>query len=377
LIASSDLLRVREDFPITRACVYLNHAAVSPLPLPAMAALNEAARRLAELGSERDRNHALLSRVRAQVARLLDAPPDTVAFVHGTTHGLGQLASGLDWEPGDNVVTIRGEHPANVLPWLNLERRGVTTRFVEPVAGAVTAEAVLAAVDRRTRVVALSFVEFWNGFRNDLDTIGRECRRQGVLLAVDAIQGLGALQLSVSRTPIDYLAAGAHKWLLGAAGIGIAYVHPDLVTRIQPPIVGIASVDGEGSYFEYSSQLAPDARRLQEGTFNLLGITALGASLELLASLDPAWIEERVVGLTRRLRAGLDAVGCTLVDPQQQQLSGIISFRHPNRPAAELQDELWRAGFRLSLRADFVRAAPHFYNTETEVDALLEMLDAR
>jgi len=367
---------LREQFPITRTTVFLEHAAVSALPAAALAAICTTARRLSEVGMDRPERQVLIDRVRAQAAQLIEAPTETVAFVRSTTYGLSMLAAGLDWSPGDNVVTIRGEYPANVYPWMNLARQGVETRLVEPTGGQVEPEAIFARTDARTRLVSVSFVEFWNGFRNDLDAIGRECRRQGILFAVDAIQGLGALQLSVARTPIDYLAAGAQKWLLGPQAIGMAYAHPDLITRIHPPVVGTDSVVRFEEYFEYDLTLPPNARRLEEANPNVLGLAGFGASLEMFLSLEPAWVEERVISLTRRLRAGLTALDYDLVDPQEVQRSGILSFRHRLRSAAEIHRPLAAARFRLSLRGDFLRASPHFYNSEAEIDALLERLAA-
>ncbi len=370
------LATLRQQFPITRSAAFFEHAAVSALPAPALAAICATAHRLAEAGIDRAERQVLIDRVRAQAARLIDAPSETVAFVRSTTYGLSMLAAGLEWSPGDNVVTIRGEYPANVYPWMNLARRGVETRLVEPTGGAVTPEAIFALTDARTRLVSVSFVEFWNGFRNDLDAIGRECRRQRILFAVDAIQGLGALQLSVARTPIDYLAAGAQKWLLGPQAIGMAYAHPDLITRVHPPVVGTDSVVRYEEYFEYDLSLPPNARRLEEANPNVLGLAGFGASLELLLAVEAAWAEERVISLARRLRAGLTTLDYALVEPQEVQRSGILSFRHRRRSAVEIHPLLREAGFRLSLRGDFLRASPHFYNSEAEIDALLERLAA-
>jgi selenocysteine lyase/cysteine desulfurase len=368
------LATLRRQFPITAQGAFLDHAAVAALPEPTATAIGAMARRLADVGLSRPERYALVERVREQAGRLIEARANTVAFVRSTTYGLSMLAAGLDWTAGDNVVTIRGEYPANVYPWMNLARVGVETRLVEPRQGAVVLEDLFARVDARTRLVSLSFVEFWNGFRNDLDTIGRECRRLGILFAVDAIQGLGALQLSVAKTPIDYLAAGAQKWLLGPQAIGIAYAHPDVIERIHPPVVGTNSVVRYEEYFDYDLTLPADAHRLEEASPNVLGLAGLEATLDLLSSLDSAWIEKRVVGLAARLRDGLTAAGYGLVDPQDVQRSGIISFRHPRRPATELYPLLGEAGFRLSQRRDFLRASPHFYNSEAEIDALLEHL---
>lgn len=369
-----DLVALRARFPITESCVYLNHAAAGPPSADGRDAMTEIIRSHSATGPSGQRSRALLDHVRQGCATLVGAHPSDIAFVRSTTYGIAILAASLPWSSGDNVVIAAGEFPGVVYPWLQAGRRGVETRFAASSQFGTSPEGVFAVVDGRTRVVMISFVEFRNGHRNDLAAIGDECRRRGIVFAVDAAQGLGALRLSVGDSSIDFLSVGGHKWLLSPQGTGFVYVHPRLAETLEPPIVGMDSVVRSDGFFEYSLTLAPNARRLEEASPNIVGAAGLGATLDLLAEFGTEWIERRVIGLAVRLRSGLLTAGAELVSPQPSQLSGIVSFRHPRRDSGALQNTLWDGGFRVALRGDFLRAAPHFYNSESEIDRLVEAI---
>jgi len=248
---------------------------------------------------------------------------------------------------------------------------------VQPQGGRISPEQVFALVDARTRVVALSHVEFWNGFRVDIEAIGAECRRREILFAVDVMQSAGALRVDVGRMPIDFCAAGAGKWLMGPPGIGFCYCVPDLLERLQPPIVGVCSVVGYDRYFEYDLTLAPTARRFEESVISILDTAALGAALELLLEVGLDAIEARVLSLSARLAEGLAGRGYELVEPwprARAESSGIVSFRKPGGRAREVLRDLEAAHVVARTHQDFVRLSPHFYNTEEEIDRVLEVL---
>jgi len=212
---NAKFLDIRKTFPITRKIVYLNHAGVSPFSTKVAAGL---ARHVIEQttygGTVEPRWTKRVEEARRQAARLINAKPAEISFVDNTTQGLNYFARGIDWRKGDNVVLPRIEFPANVYPWLSLKDRGVRVKFVRDREGRVLVEDIERAIDGRTRAVAMSFVEFSSGFKNDLARIGRICRKHGVYFVVDGIQGLGALSLDVKECLIDGLSAGAHKWLL-------------------------------------------------------------------------------------------------------------------------------------------------------------------
>ena len=368
-----DPLEARNLFPITEHYIYMNHAGVAPMSERARAAVLSVTETAAEqpLGEE---FWNVPQKLRESIATLINAEADSISLVRSTAHAISLLAGGLDWEPGDNVVGARGEYPANVYPWLALKDRGVEMRFASNAGGRVEPESVLELVDGRTRVVALSQVEFWNGYRVDLETIGRECRRRGVILAVDAIQSAGVLQLDMEKLPVDFLAAGSYKWLLGPLGIGFAYWHPDLIERVRPLLVGVGSVKRNMEFFDYDLDFVPTAQRFQESGISLLDAAAFQAAVDLFLEVGPAVVEERVLDLSAGLGERLADAGCELVEPwprRREESSGIVSFRKPGQSAQEVMRDLNAARVVCRTHADFVRLSPHFYNTEEEIDRVV------
>ncbi|HEX6350613.1 MAG TPA: aminotransferase class V-fold PLP-dependent enzyme [Candidatus Dormibacteraeota bacterium] len=375
-----DPVEARDLYPITRQYIFMNHAGVSPMSERARAAVESMAGQLSTKPLTTPLAMEEADRLRESLGRLFNCAADHIALTRSTAHGISLLAAGLDWQPGDNVVGARGEYPANVYPWVALRPRGVEFRLADNAGGRVSPEAVLGRVDGRTRVVALSHVEFWNGYRVDLETIGEECRKRGVILAVDAIQSAGALRLDLSRLPVDYAAAGSYKWLLGPQGIGFAWCHPDLLPRITPVLVGTSSVKDRMNYFSYPTDrvdFETTARRLEEGNASLLDMAAFSAAVELFLEVGPEVVEKRVLELAQRLAEGLDRQGYEVVGPwprEENERSGIVSFRKPGAPPQEILRDLQAAHVVGRIHADFVRLSPHFYNTEDEVDRVIEVL---
>jgi cysteine desulfurase/selenocysteine lyase len=371
-----DALEARNLFPLVEHYIHMNHAGVSPMSRRARAAIEQVVDASMNRPYRDGWAQYEADRVRELIARLINTSADSIALTRSTAHGMSLLAQGLDWKAGDNVVGAVGEYPANVYPWMALAARQVEYRQAKPVEGRVKPEDVFALVDARTRVVALSHVEFWNGFRVDLETIGAECRRRDIVFAVDVMQSVGALQVDVGRLPVDFCAAGAGKWLLGPSGIGFLFCTPALLERIRPVIVGARSVAG-GDYFTYDLTFAPGARRFEESVVSVLTTAAFGAALELLLEVGPEVIEERVLGLAARLAEGLVASGCEIVEPwprTQAESSGIVSFRKPGMKAQTVLRDLSAAHVIARIHRDFVRLSPHFYNTDEEVDRVLEVL---
>jgi selenocysteine lyase/cysteine desulfurase len=249
--------------------------------------------------------------------------------------------------------------------------------LAEPVDGRVTPESVLELVDERTRVVALSHVEFWNGFRVDLDAIGAECRRLGVIFAVDAIQSAGALRIDLSRLPVDYMCAGSYKWLMGPTGFGFLYCRPELVERVKPVLLGPGSVKRDTEYFDYDLDFAPTSRRFEESGKSLLDVVALQAAVDLFLDVGTDVVEKRVLDLSTMLGCGIAERGYEMVEPwprSREESSGIVSFRRPGASCQEVLRELNAAHVVGRTHADFVRLCPHFYNTEDEVRQVLDVL---
>jgi selenocysteine lyase/cysteine desulfurase len=314
---------------------------------------------------------------RKEVARLLHCKPAEIAFVTNTTEGLNLFARGVEWKKGDNVVLPRVEFPANVYPWLALRQQGVRIKFVAERGGRILVEDIEAAIDRRTRVVAISFVEFSSGFRNDLETIGRICARRGVYLVVDGIQGIGALDLDVGKCRIHGLSAGGHKWLLAPQGTGVFYCSAKVVRKLQHPMPGWMSVIGWDDYYNFNYKLFPDSRRYESAQKNYLGATGLLESLRLINRLRVGDVERHILGITDHLCDLLSGRGYRIFSPRSEgEKSGIVSFYPGKHKAERLCQRLFRQGFITSARQGRIRVSPHLYNTLEEMEQLARALPA-
>jgi cysteine desulfurase / selenocysteine lyase len=372
-----DWTSLREQFPVTRRWAYLDHAAVAPISAPAQRALVEWAADMADNGEVHEPQwNRRVNEVRRLAGQLLGADPLDVAFIKNTSEGVGIVAEGFPWQPGDNVVTAAEEYPANVYPWMNLRGRGVELRTVPSRGNRVAIDDVRAAMDGRTRVVSLSWVEFASGYRNDLAALGQLCRERGAFFFVDAIQGLGVLPIDVRQTPIDGLAADGHKWLLASEGAGVFYLRREWVERLHPVGVGWHSVVGATDFSKLDFTLKPHAGRWESGTLNVAGIHALGASLDLLLGAGIANVAERVRELTAYLCERASAAGLQVFSARESgEWSGIVSLvPPPGRDPRELKKHCRDEGIVINLRAGRLRVSPHCYNTAEEIDRLVGVL---
>ncbi len=369
---------LRDEFPVTRRWAFFDHAAVAPLTLRAQNALTEYAADLAENGDVNERRWVeRVEHVRGLFGRLLGCDPLDIAFIKNTSEGVGIVAEGFPWQAGDNVVIAAEEYPANQYPWLNLGRRGVEVRAVPSLGNRLPLDAVAAACDGRTRIVSLSFVEYASGYRNDLDSLGQMCRERGILFFVDAIQGLGALPLDVGKTPIDFLAADGHKWLLGPEGAGIFYIRRDLVERLQPLGVGWNSVVGSRNFSVIDFRLKPHAGRWESGSLNVAGIHALGASLELLLDIGIVTVAARIFALTDHLCAHLREKPRLAVFSSRLlgEKSPIVSIAYRDPAQVAVKKRLCRdEGVIVNQRAGRLRVSPHCCNSVEEIDRLAALL---
>jgi len=376
--AGLDASRWRHLFPITREMVHLNHAGVSPVSTRVVEAMTEFLDLSARTGTlHYDEMEARAERAREKFARLVNAATDEIAFIKNTSEGLARVANGIAWREGDQIVTTNLEYPSNVYPWWHLASRGVKTLMVAHRDGRLRMEDLDAALAPPTRLLAISSVEFGNGFRNDLETLGRMCRERGVWFCVDAIQSLGVLPLDVQRCGIDFLAADAHKWLLCVEGIGGFFVSRRLIREIDPVNVGWKSVVNRSDYFTYDLRFPDSALKFEEGSLNLCSLWGLDAALELILDVGVPAIERRVTHLLDRLVEGLAVRGYPVsssLEPAER--SGILTFRPraQGEDAKPLVRRLREAGFITVERAGSVRVSPHFYNNEEEIDRFLNTL---
>ncbi len=367
--------RYRKEFPHTsRGLIYLNHAAVSPMSQRVRQAISRLmdARQFEniEYWPQAMEEKNLL---KEDIAKLLNLTSQRIAIVPNTSTGLNILAQGINWQAGDHILLNNFEFPANVYPFLNLERKGVVVDFIPHRNGRILLEDLAQAITPRTRLIAISFVEFLNGFKNDLYAIGELCRQHNLWLAVDGIQGIGVQTLDITRAGIDFLSVGGQKWLMWPLGTAFIWISERLFPHLQPPFLGWLSVEDSWNFFDYHMTLLPDAGRFEPGTHNLIGIVGARAALTFFLELSINTIEQHLFTLTDYLTEGLQELGYTVLsDRSHPHKSQIVTFAAKNGEA--LWHYLIKRGIRVSLREGNIRVSPHFYNTLEEIDQLLKAL---
>lgn len=373
-------LRARE-FPWTGRgeAIYLNNASTGPLPVRTLEAIDAFNALRAEPHRLTDEHElATLRRSRQLAAQLINATPGEIACMVNTTYGINLAARALPLKPGDVVLASDREFPANVYPWMALERLGVRFERIPCREGLVDEAALLAALDRpRVRALTVSWVSFATGYRVDLGALGGACRERGIYFVVDAIQGLGAARLDVKACAIDILACGGQKWLLSPWGSGFVYVRDALVGALEPAAVGWMAVRGSEDFtrlVNYDLTWHPDARRFEVVTIPYQDFAGFNASLELLLELGPDTVERHIARLVDRVVAwAAERRDVRLVTPREpHRRAGIVSLAPPDPVAAS--ERLRRAGVVHSLREGAIRFSPHCYNTAEEIDRALAVM---
>jgi selenocysteine lyase/cysteine desulfurase len=369
---------LRALFPITKNAVYLNHAAVSPPPLTALAAINEQLQDIAQNGSINFRAWvATKERCRQRLATMIAARPEQIAFMRNTSDALSSIANGLAWQPGDNIVTYRGEFPSNVYPWLRTrDAFGVELRMCDGREGRVDVDALLSLIDERTRVVAISHVQYASGYRADLRRLGTAARAVDALFVVDLIQSLGVLPVDVNADLIDAAAWACHKWLLSPEGIGAVFLSDRARERVQPTLVGWISVPNPEDYLNYEQGWKSGTLPWETGTGPSALFYGLEQTLALLQGFDSGEIENYLLSLTSHLCDGLAVKGYRLASSRDAgEASQIVCFQpKPDTTAMALFHQLKAQRIVTAPRGNGLRIAPHIYNTREDIEKLLEAL---
>ncbi|MEP6921127.1 MAG: aminotransferase class V-fold PLP-dependent enzyme [bacterium] len=369
---------IRALFPVTKRAIYLNHAAVSAPPVPTIDAVQAQLRDVAENGSLNFRKWlAVKEEARRLAAKMLGARPEQIAFMRNTSDGLSTVANGMSWRAGDNIVTFRNEFPSNIYPWLRIrDAFGVEVRMAEERQGRVDIEALIGLIDVRTRLVAISQVQFASGFRADLERIGRAARVHDALLVVDVIQGMGVLPLDLEAELVDVAAGAGHKWLLTPEGVGLLYISDRARDRIEPTLVGWVSVPNPDDYNNFEQGWNKGALAWESGTFPTALIHGLEASLRLLTETGVSKIAAYLESLTDYLCERLRDTNYQVVSSRKPgEKSQIVCIRHTGDLSAMfLYAQLREQNIITAPRGDRLRIAPHLYNTREEIDELLEAL---
>ena len=371
----SDNARRRREFPVCTDKVYLAHAGVSPLPACVERAVNASV----STGTRNDQEEGLaelLRETRTRAATFLGADTGEVALMGPTTAGLSAVAAGLDWQAGDEVLIYQDDFPVNVYPWLALEARGVTVRRLRtPALGQITTDIVAEQLTDQTRLVALASCHFVSGWRIDHDAIGRLLREREILFCLDAIQTLGAFPTTVEH--VDFLAADAHKWLLGPCAAGVFYVRRELQNHLTPSAFGWNNVRCPNYVTQETINFRTDARRYEAGSFNILGIAGLNAALGLLLEVGIDTIAADLTAKRAWLVEALQKKGYQVFHPEAT--SGITSCWREGMDIKALGEKLAAENIIASVRGDrsgkdYLRFSPHFYNTTTELEQAVGLL---
>ncbi len=367
----------RGQFDLAPGLAYLNHAAVGVLPRAThgmLQAMIDAHARSGVLGVapyEMD-----LPGLRRRIGAFVGGIGDEVALLRNTGDGATIIAQGLDLEPGDEIITAANEFGSNAYPWLALRERGVIVRLLDAPRERMTPDVLRAAISPRTKLVAVSWVTFDDGYRHDLGALAEVAHAAGALFVVDAIQGLGAFPLDVRKVPIDALYAGGAKWLLALQGVSFLWLRASLLDRVALRLPGWRSVEDIWNFLDYDQPPAPNASRFEGGTPNIIGALSLATSMDVLAGAGVDRIGAHVLALTDRLCDGAAARGYTIDGDRSRDdvKSGIVRIRRDDVDPTALGKRLGAAGMCVTYRASGIRISPHGYNTADEIDALLAEL---
>jgi len=368
-----------EQFPSQAQAIWVNHATLSPWPRETMAAVQDYASKTHLQGplvySEWMK---MANRLREAAATLISAESARdISLLHNTTTGINTLIGGLEWRPGDNVVTLHEDFPSNTLPWLHLQGRGVEIRRVNARAADRPEMELLSSLDDRTRVLAISSVNWIDGYRLRLDELGRACRDAGIIFFVDAIQHLGALKLDVVREQVDIVCAGTHKWLLGPEGMGLFYCRDAVRAHLQPAQLGWHMLQDRMAFEQPDRAIATDGRRFEPGTPNRLGQVAMLASLEVLLKAGTDTVESAILAHSGHLMTGLDAIKRVelMSDREPARRSGIVNFQVNAGQRARVLSRLREQNVYAIARGDGIRLSPHFYQGQDDMNRVLEIIE--
>lgn len=368
---------IRSQFPIFEKYVFLNAAALSPIPEPARKAMADVAEEIAlsaYLGHEKWKDR--IAETRKLAASLVGAGEEEVAFIRNTSDGVSLVASGFPFAEGDEVVINDLEFPSNVYPWLNLRSKGVTVRIAKSVNGRVTPDMIAREVTPRTKIVAISTVQYATGFRADIAGIGQMARDRGFLFFVDAIQSLGAIPMDVKKHGVDFLSCGGHKWLCAPEGIGVFYIARERLDLLRLTRVGWNTVMDAHNFSNIDFTPKPVAGRFEEGTMNIIGVYGLRESLKTVMSRGVERNEAHILSLNALLAENLRSRGYAVLSPMGEgERSGILIFSAKDKSGNEsIVKRLNEAGVLVMERGGGVRVAPHFFNTDGDIQRLIAEL---
>jgi len=366
------------EFQLDPSVIHLNHAAVAPWPQRCVQAVTQFALENGAMGSTNYLSWLTIEKkLKNQLKQLINASSvDDIALVKNTSEALSFVAYGLDWNPGDNIVSSNIEFPSNRIPWQSLASQGVEFRQANLETNKTPELSLFSKVDANTRLITISSVQFAAGQHLNLEMIGDFCRQQGILFCIDAIQSLGAFKFDAQRYHADFVMADGHKWMCGPEGLGVFYSHPDARKRLKLTQYGWHMIKDTHDYENQPWEAHTSAQRFECGSPNMLGIHALSASLSLLLEIGIDNVEQMVLANARHLAAKIQQnKHLILLSAAPSQLnSGIVLFKHKTLPKKHLYHYLQRHKVLCAMRGEGIRFSPHFYNTVEQLDHALKIV---
>lgn len=378
-LLASETTRLAE-FPVARDSIFMAHAGVCILPRRVVRAMNEYLEMCCIAHQESGEVWRTLNETRIVAANLIGARASEISLLGPTSLGLSLVANGLPWQAGDEIVCYHDDYPANVYPWMDLQRRGVVLKFLQTDApGAVTLESVERMLTPKTKMVALASCHFLTGYRMDVNVIGKMLRERGIWFCLDAIQTVGAFDTRVDY--VDFLSADAHKWMLGPMAAGIFYVREELQEMLRPSLIGAWNVKSPNFIAQSEIEFERGGRRYEPGVLNAAGIIGMKAALEMILELGIGNISAHLLALKAHLVPRLEALGFKVLPPTSgAAASGITTAtRDGGAPLEQVFEHLAKNHAVVSLRHNragraHLRFSPHFYNTTAEIDRVIDLI---
>ncbi len=371
----NDLLwheNLRKGFGIFDESVFLNFAGVAPVCEP----VRNAVSRWADMGSKGDFDYNdIIESAGELYERLTGGHRGGFFFTRNTTHGIHTFILGYPWRTGDSVVIADCEFPANRLPWLGLDKKGVNVKVLKSWDYKIDPDEFIGLCDRTTKVISISHVQYLSGQRIDISRLGEFCKERGILLVVDAIQGLGVIPMNVIDYGIDWLSADGHKWLCGPEGAGIGWASERALHIVQSSCKGWLAVKEPFQFELFDQEYAEDGRKYHDGSLNIVGIMALNASVKMLLDAGIENISERVNLLSGYAIDHVKKRDWSLLTPERDSdRAGIVTFK-PDSDPTDYFLHLKQHNITCALRGGFLRISPHAFNSYSDLDYAFEIMD--
>ncbi len=371
-----DINEIRDHFPITRNHIYFNHASNSPMPIDVAEAMNEFNEDIICHGNLHERRWIRqVEKTREMYARMINARPEEIAFIKSTSQAISIICKGMKFRKGEKILTADVEFPANIFPWMAMAPKGVEIKFVGAKDGRIDPKDIEKSIDARTKIIALSLVEYGSGFRNYVEEVGELCRKKGIFFYLDGIQGVGAIPIDVQKFNVDFMSVATSKWLFGPQGVAILYVRKDIVDEIGYEEVCWRSVIEEESRKGFKMEKGTGARKFEGDNANFSGIIGFGAVLKFRDKIGNDTIYRMLSRNVDLIFEELKRRGYLIFGPVNRvERAGIISITHPEFSCEEILNRLLNENIIVSIRNNHLRISPHFYQTEEEIESLFEVL---